>query len=186
MSSERERERGNALSRTIWWMMPLPGPQNSMPYFFDALSRKSNTSWLLMIERCGSREAVSACWKGQPDLPNDSTSRGREEAPPPHLEVSLCALVRRDEVVAVDRDGHSGRLPAAGRELEDGHLCRGICGSIPLVSVSEPFPRARACALGEQRSAPCRATRSGRSLRCFSPRMGSPPASPSSTSTKCE
>jgi hypothetical protein len=44
--------RSGVLSSTIWWMIPLPGPQNSMPYFFAADSRKSKTSLLLTMALC--------------------------------------------------------------------------------------------------------------------------------------
>lgn len=40
-------------------MMPLPGPQNSMPYFFAADSRKSNTSLFDMIDLCGLGKSYS-------------------------------------------------------------------------------------------------------------------------------
>jgi hypothetical protein len=39
-------------------MIPEPGLQNSIPYFFAALSKKSKTSWLEAIERYTNNEMM--------------------------------------------------------------------------------------------------------------------------------
>lgn len=49
-----------------------------------------------------------------------------EEKRKAHLQVRLGSLERRDQVVAVDRDGDGSRRPSARRELQNSHLSRSI------------------------------------------------------------
>lgn len=81
-------------------MIPLPGPQNSIPYFFAADSRKSNTSLLLTIARYDVVVAISELRIGE-----------KEEC---YFEICFGAREGGNEMIAVDGSRHGGGGPITG------------------------------------------------------------------------
>jgi hypothetical protein len=68
-------------------MIPDPGPQNSIPYFLDALWRKSKTSFSLIIERCKRERGSAAVEGGQSKMQKKKRRTFKSASAPSNAEI---------------------------------------------------------------------------------------------------